>query len=164
MSTSPAGMRSTIVGSPSGPRPAECLRTTVTAMPLRRSTVGGALGGEDLEAELGQALDREDDRALVAVGHRDEHPPAVGSPPNAAACDLANACGKSTSKPMTSPVERISGPSTVSTTMPSAVRNRLNGSTASLTASGAPRSQRAAVALGRQHALGAQVGDRSRRP
>jgi hypothetical protein len=38
---------------------------------------------------------------------------------------------------MTSPVERISGPSTVSTTVPSAVRNRLKGSTASLTAIGA---------------------------
>ncbi len=39
--------------------------------------------------------------------------------------------------PMTSPVERISGPRTESTVCPSAVRNRLNGSTASLTATGA---------------------------
>ena len=39
--------------------------------------------------------------------------------------------------PMTSPVERISGPSTESTTRPSLVRKRLNGSTASLTATGA---------------------------
>ena len=39
--------------------------------------------------------------------------------------------------PMTSPVERISGPSTESTMMPSVVRKRLNGSTASLTATGA---------------------------
>ncbi len=38
--------------------------------------------------------------------------------------------------PMTSPVERISGPRTVSTTVPDAVRNRLNGSTASLMATG----------------------------
>jgi hypothetical protein len=38
--------------------------------------------------------------------------------------------------PMTSPVERISGPSTESTTSPSGVRNRLNGSTASFTATG----------------------------
>ena len=38
---------------------------------------------------------------------------------------------------MTSPVERISGPSTVSTTVPSLVRNRLNGNTASFTATGA---------------------------
>ena len=40
---------------------------------------------------------------------------------------------------MTSPVERISGPSTVSTATPSVVRNRLNGSTASLTAIGESR-------------------------
>ena len=38
--------------------------------------------------------------------------------------------------PITSPVERISGPSTVSTDEPSMVRNRLNGITASLTAIG----------------------------
>ncbi len=38
---------------------------------------------------------------------------------------------------MTSPVERISGPSTESTMLPSLVRKRLNGSTASLTATGA---------------------------
>ena len=38
--------------------------------------------------------------------------------------------------PITSPVERISGPSTESTTWPSTVRNRLNGSTASFTDTG----------------------------
>ena len=47
---------------------------------------------------------------------------------------LANAAPKSESMPMTSPVERISGPSRLSTTWPSRVRNRLKGSTASLTA------------------------------
>ena len=41
--------------------------------------------------------------------------------------------------PMTSPVERISGPSRESTTTPSAVRNRANGSTASLTDTGRVR-------------------------
>ena len=50
---------------------------------------------------------------------------------------MAKAEGKSTSMPITSPVERISGPSTVSTTCPSGVRNRLNGSTASFTEIGA---------------------------
>ena len=44
--------------------------------------------------------------------------------------------------PMTSPVERISGPSTESTVCPSAVRNRLNGSTASFTATGESRGTR----------------------
>ena len=38
---------------------------------------------------------------------------------------------------MTSPVDFISGPSTVSTPWPSTVRNRWNGSTASFTAIGA---------------------------
>ena len=37
---------------------------------------------------------------------------------------------------MTSPVDRISGPSTESTTLPSTVRKRLKGSTASLTETG----------------------------
>ncbi len=41
------------------------------------------------------------------------------------------------SKPITSPVERISGPSTASTVLPSSVLKRLNGITASLTAMGA---------------------------
>ena len=40
--------------------------------------------------------------------------------------------------PITSPVERISGPSSESTPVPSGRRNRWNGSTASLTATGAP--------------------------
>ena len=60
--------------------------------------------------------------------------PRVGSSVNAPNWDLAKAVGKSRSMPMTSPVERISGPSTVSTTSPAAVRNRLKGSTAALTA------------------------------
>ena len=41
--------------------------------------------------------------------------PLVGSEPNAAAWALANAVPKSASKPITSPVDFISGPSTVST-------------------------------------------------
>ena len=63
--------------------------------------------------------------------------PLVGSEPNAAVCAFANAVPKSASKPITSPVDFISGPSTVSTCAPSGVRNRLNGITASLTAIGA---------------------------
>ncbi len=59
-----------------------------------------------------------------------------GSEPNAAVCALANAVPKSASRPITSPVDFISGPSTVSTCAPSGVRNRLNGITASLTAIG----------------------------
>ena len=54
--------------------------------------------------------------------------PDCGSRAPAAACALANAAGKSRATPMTSPVERISGPSSAS-----APANRSNGSTASLT-------------------------------
>ena len=67
-------------------------------------------------------------RGLVAVGDRDEHRAGRGSFAPAAACALANAVGKSRAIPITSPVERISGPSSES-----APANRSNGSTASLT-------------------------------
>ena len=83
--------------------------------------------------------------------------PLVGSEPYAAAWDLAKACPKAMSMPMTSPVDFISGPSRVSTPLPAGVRNRLNGSTASLTATGASSRQQAAVAGGQQHPLGAQL-------
>ena len=56
----------------------------------------------------------------------------------AAAWDLAKAVSKYLSIPMTSPVERISGPSSESTTLPSGVRKRAKGSTASFTETGAP--------------------------
>ena len=156
-------MRSTIVGSPSAPRPAECLRTTVRAMPLRRSTPAVPSVARISKPSSASRLTGKTIERLSRSATETNTRPDVGRPPNAAACDLANACGKSTSKPMTSPVERISGPSTVSTTMPAGVRNRLNGSTASLTAIG-----RVAVSVppspsAGQHALGPQVGDASRR-
>ncbi len=44
--------------------------------------------------------------------------PLVGSAPYAPDCALAYAVPKTLSMPMTSPVERISGPSTVSTPRP----------------------------------------------
>ena len=62
--------------------------------------------------------------------------PLVGSELPAAAWDFAKAFGKFTSIPITSPVERISGPSKESTNLPSGVANLLKGSTASLTAIG----------------------------
>ena len=62
--------------------------------------------------------------------------PSTGTLLPAPSCDLAKARPKSMSRPMTSPVERISGPSTESTICPSFVRNRLKGSTASLTETG----------------------------
>ena len=60
--------------------------------------------------------------------------PEVGMSVDAPSCDLAKAVGKSRSMPITSPVERISGPRTVSTISPLSVRKRLNGRTAALTA------------------------------
>ena len=63
--------------------------------------------------------------------------PVRGSDPYAAVCAFAKALPKSASKPITSPVERISGPRIASTVLPSMVLNRLNGITASLTAIGA---------------------------
>ena len=58
----------------------------------------------------------------------------MGSPPAyAASCDLAKAVPNESSMPMTSPVDRISGPSTVSTPW-----KRPKGSTASLTEMAAP--------------------------
>ena len=49
---------------------------------------------------------------------------------------MANAVPKVASKPITSPVDFISGPRIESTWSPAGVRNRANGSTASLTAIG----------------------------
>ena len=63
--------------------------------------------------------------------------PLTGSAPYAAACDLAYAVPKRSSRSITSPVDRISGPSRVSTPSPAASRNLPNGSTASFTAIGA---------------------------
>ena len=59
--------------------------------------------------------------------------PDCGSRAPAAACALANAAGKSGATPITSPVERISGPSSAS-----APAKRSNGSTASLTETWSP--------------------------
>ena len=63
--------------------------------------------------------------------------PLTGSDPYTAAWAFAYAVPNATSMPITSPVERISGPSTVSTPCPARSRNRPNGSTASFTATGA---------------------------
>ena len=69
----------------------------------------------------------------------------MGSPAPAAACALANAVGKSGATPITSPVERISGP--ISGSAPA---KRSKGSTASLTETwsrGAPSAGRPSSAM-----------------
>ena len=68
--------------------------------------------------------------------------PDVGSDVDAPIIAFAKARGKSRSMPMTSPVERISGPRIESTARPSTVRKRRNGRTASLTATGWSSSSR----------------------
>ena len=85
--------------------------------------------------------------------------PCVGSPLIAPSCALANARPKSVSMPMTSPVERISGPSRLSTTSPSLVRNRLNGQHRLLDRHRRVHRHPAAVGVRGQHALGPQLGD-----
>ena len=69
------------------------------------------------------------DSGLVVVVHRDEDRcPRSGSSKPLACCDLAKAMPKSFEIPMTSPVDFISGPSSVS-----APGNLRNGNTDSLT-------------------------------
>ena len=84
--------------------------------------------------ELGEAARRDQPDGLVAVGEREEHRArrAAGGC-RAAVWLLANARPNERSMPMTSPVERISGPRIVSTS-----GKRLNGSTASFTATCPP--------------------------
>ena len=81
-----------------------------------------------------------------------------GSWAPAAACALANAVGKSRAIPITSPVERISGPSSES-----APAKRSNGSTASLTHTWPLRRSRGQVEVGdplAEHDPAGELGDR----
>src|SRR5438876_1157411 len=48
--------------------------------PIATEDLGRALGGEDLETQVREPLDREDHRALVTVRNRDEHVAAHGKP------------------------------------------------------------------------------------
>ena len=73
------------------------------------------------------------DARLSRLARETKAVPEVGRPPEAASWDLANAMPKVSSMPMTSPVERISGPRMVSTPW-----KRPNGSTASLTDTAQP--------------------------
>ena len=74
MSTSPARIASTAdcagrdsLGS------SKCLRTSSHGNPVAPQHLRRARGGQDAEPEIGEAFDGEDQRALVAVGDRDEH-------------------------------------------------------------------------------------------
>ena len=156
-SISPARICSTTMFA--GPRPRSACATTSTSIPLRRNisavpSVATTVNPRSASRFTGNTIDR-----LSALATETNTVPEVGSEPYDAVCDFANAGPKAASMPITSPVDRISGPSSESTPLPSGRRNRWNGITASLTATGAPGGQRPAVAGGRQQALGAQLGD-----
>ena len=84
--------------------------------PFAAQHLGRALGREDLEAEVGQALTGKTIERLSRLAtEMNARPRSAGPEEYAAVCDLANEVPNTASMPMTSPVERISGPSTVST-------------------------------------------------
>src|ERR1017187_8511436 len=136
-STWPARIRSTIVGSPSGPGPSPCLRTIVARTPFLRRTSPVPRVAHISKPRSARRLTGNTMERLSLLATDTNARPFTGSDPYAAACDFAYAVPNASSMPMTSPVERISGPRTVSTPSPRALRNRPNGSTASLTAIGA---------------------------
>ena len=81
-----------MVGSPFGPGALEVLAYDGGRDAVAAQHLGGALGREDLEAEVGEHLDREDHRAACRGWPSRRTPcPPVGSEPNAAAWALANA-------------------------------------------------------------------------
>ena len=82
--------------------------------------------------------------------------PLTGSDPYTASCDLAYAVPNISSMPITSPVERISGPSTVSTPLPGRVTEPAERQHRLLDRHRRVKRQGAAVAVGRQHARRAQ--------
>ncbi len=126
--------------------------------------LGGALGGEDLEAEVGEPLDREDHRALVAVGHRDEDPPrgrqrAERRRPGT----WRTRCRSRRRSPSPRRSSASPGRARCRPCCRRGVRNRLNGITASLTAIGASAGRSPPSPVGRQHARGAQRRRSTRR-
>ena len=91
------------------------LRITVAVTPLRRSTTAVPLVARISKPRSASRLTGKIMCRLSRLATETNTLPDVGSPFWAPACDLANAVPKPASKPMTSPVERISGPSSVST-------------------------------------------------
>ncbi len=135
-STSSRLIRSTIDGESPAAGSSLYLRTTRAWIPLRlRISAVPAVASTSKPScwrrSTGSTIER-----LSRSATETNTVPDSGRPPNAASWLFANARGKSRSMPMTSPVERISGPSTESTMRPSFVRKRLKGSTASFTATG----------------------------
>ena len=114
----PRRTRSTTVGrSPSS----ATLRTYSTASPAAASVAGRAPGREQLEAEPGERLRPPGTSAALSSSRTERKAvPLAGSRRPAARSALANAVGRSEALAITSPVERISGPSTGSAARESA--------------------------------------------
>ena len=149
-----------MVGSPAGPGPWLNLRTLVDLDPVAAQHRRRARGGEDLKPRSASRLTGKMIEPLVPVGHRDEdraarwaatrtRPPGSWRTPS-----RSRRRGPSPRRWSASP-----GPRIVSTEVPSTVRNRLNGITASLTAIGAPGRSSVPSPVAPQQALGPQLGD-----
>ncbi len=119
-------------------RPSAIFRTGVTAIPCSARAATVPVGPHQGEAERRQPRGDRDDGGLVAGRDAEEdRPDLVGSTELAAIWLLAKAAGKSWAIPITSPVDRISGPRTMSTP-----GNLANGKTLSLTATNGRRRPR----------------------
>src|SRR6185437_12112081 len=105
--------------------------------PVAAQHLRGSLGGPDLKPRSARRLTGKIIDRLSRLATDTNARPLTGSDPYTAAWAFAYAVPNARSMPITSPVERISGPSTVSTPCPARSRNRPNGSTASFTATGA---------------------------
>ena len=109
-------------------RPSSTLLMPVARQARGAQHAGGAVRRDEREPEVDEPPRDLDDRRLVDLAHARNATPPVGSFMPAASWLFANARAKSRSMPMTSPVERISGPRIVSTPA-----NFANGNTPSLT-------------------------------
>ena len=119
------------------PGPSENLPTTSAGTPLRRSTCAVPSVATIRKPRSFSRLTGNSAARLSRLAIETNTVPLVGSRPYAAAWDLAKAVPNTRSKPITSPVDFISGPRIASIVSPAGVRNRWNGSTASFTAIGA---------------------------
>ena len=122
-STSPRSMQSTTCGEPS-----PILLMLAAGIPIRRIDCAVPRVAMIVKPRSCSRLAMPVAAGLSLSATVRNTVPWLGSCAPAAACALANAVGKSAAIPITSPVDRISGPSSES-----APAKRLNGSTASLT-------------------------------
>src|SRR5712691_7591272 len=123
-STRPASISSTALGLPS-----DRLRTVVTGTPaLDRSPAVPSVARRVTPRSARRRAGRTTERLSRLATEMNTVPPAGRTDP-VASWAFARASPRSAAMPMTSPVERISGPSTVSTP-----GNRPNGNTAAFTA------------------------------